>query len=112
MIRNVTGGHLREIFGYYGNVKNVDLKYDRKNRQSKGQATISFQTEKDAEHAMFYLDGGQIDGSEIKVSFVLVEQDHARGSSSPGNDLILYYVDLVFSLFIVFSGTEERSPRK
>eukprot|EP01040_Poterioochromonas_malhamensis_P022543 gene22543-27459_t len=48
--RNVTSGHLREIFGYYGNVKNVDLKYDRKNRQSKGQATISFQTEKDAEH--------------------------------------------------------------
>jgi RNA-binding protein with serine-rich domain 1 len=77
----VTPDHLREIFGYYGTVNAVDLKTDRKSHLSRGQATISFSTEKDAEHAMFYLDGGQIDGMVIKVSFVLVEHDRKRGPS-------------------------------
>ena len=57
------------------------MKFDRRNHLSKGQATISFVSEKDAEHAMFYLDGGQIDGNVIKVSFVLVEHDRKRTDS-------------------------------
>lgn len=43
-----------------------------------------FAQEKDAEQALFYLDGGQIDGNVIKVSFVLVNAPR-RHSPSPGN---------------------------
>ncbi|RYG60875.1 hypothetical protein EON64_19000, partial [archaeon] len=67
-------GHLKEIFGHYGRVKDVDLPVDRRNGIPRSYATISFDDEKEAEQAMFHLDGGQIDGNAIKVSFVLVQQ--------------------------------------
>ncbi len=65
--------HLIEIFGHYGSVKYVDLETDRRNGLSKGIATIGFESERDASNAMLFLDGGQIDGNTIKVSFILVQ---------------------------------------
>jgi hypothetical protein len=80
--RNVKNDHLQEIFGLYGNIRGIDLKTDRRNHLSKGEATITFSTEKDAEHALFHLDGGQIDGNIIKCSFVLVNPPLTLSSSS------------------------------
>jgi RNA recognition motif-containing protein len=53
-------------------VKGVDVDVDRRSGMSQGTATVTFSSEQDAEHALFYLDGGQIDNNVIKVSFVLV----------------------------------------
>lgn len=87
--------HLKEIFGHYGVVKYVDVEIDKRNGLSKGAATIGFLTEKDAEHAMFYLNGGQIDGNVIKVSFVLVQtSDRNRRSGM-----------LFYALHVVWSST-------
>jgi RNA recognition motif-containing protein len=79
--RNVKNDHLQEIFGYYGNIRGIDLKTDKKTHLSKGEATITFSTEKDAEHALFHLDGGQIDGNIIKCSFVLINPSSSSFST-------------------------------
>jgi RNA-binding protein with serine-rich domain 1 len=68
----VRAEHLKEIFGYFGTIINIQIDRDR-NGFPKGTAAVTLATEKDAEHAMFYLDGGQIDGNIIKVSFVLMD---------------------------------------
>lgn len=75
--------HLKEIFGTYGQVKDVDLPLDRRNGLHLGSATVVFNEEKEAEQAMFYMDGGQIDGNTIKVSFVLVQAKKRSPSPEP-----------------------------
>eukprot|EP01038_Epipyxis_sp_PR26KG_P011447 gene11447-15335_t len=80
--RIVKNGHLEEIFGTYGSIKGVDLDVDRKTGIPRGNATITFYDEKDAEQAKFYMDGGQIDGRIIKVSFVLVSKLRNDGGNT------------------------------
>ena len=72
-------GHIEEIFGYYGKIKSVDLEKDVRSGLSKGMAIVKYLTSKEAEHAVLHLDGGQIDGQKIKVTFVLVNK-RRRGS--------------------------------
>lgn len=67
--------HLREIFGYYGNVKDVEL-------QAKSTANVVFSCEQDAEQAKFHMDGGQIDGLQVKVSFILIDKKKRRDEPS------------------------------
>ena len=87
--------HIEEIFGSYGAVKNVDLQIDARVGLSKGYAYVTFEKSKDAEQAVLYLDGGQIDGNEIKVSFVLVSTNKRR-RDSPGIFIYSIVVSCVF----------------
>ena len=83
---NVTAGHLEEIFGLYGKVKKVDLAKDRQIGLSKGYAYVEFEERSMAEQAQIYLDGGQLDGNILKVSFILVNRRRKspdRRSASP-----------------------------
>ncbi|KAJ1415838.1 hypothetical protein B484DRAFT_352354 [Ochromonadaceae sp. CCMP2298] len=82
--RTVTAEHLREIFGSYGDVKGADVNIDMRNGFSKGSAQVSFASAKDAEHAMIYLDGGQIDHSVISVS-----DDPHRDERKSNHDVIV-----------------------
>ncbi|KAF8822719.1 Rna recognition motif-containing protein [Cardiosporidium cionae] len=70
--RNIHEEHLKEIFGYYGNVTMVNLAVDKAIGFPKGYAYIRFSDRKDAERAKERLNGGQIDGKVIKVDFILV----------------------------------------
>lgn len=78
LTRNVKSDHLKEIFGYYGTVNSVDLQIDEIAGLSMGYAYVTFEKSKDAEQAVLYLDGGQIDGNVIKVSFILVSTNKRR----------------------------------
>lgn len=80
LTRNVKSEHLLEIFSTYGKVKKVDLQIDQRVGLSKGNAYVEFDTSKDAEQAMLYLDGGQLDGNVIKVSFILINKRTRRQS--------------------------------
>ena len=51
---------------------------------SKGEAFISYEKNRDAEQAVIYLNGGQIDGNILKVSFVLVDKTKKKRAPSPG----------------------------
>lgn len=68
LTRNVTKEHLAEIFGVYGNLKEVDMPTDRVHTHlGKGEAFVAYATVDDAEKAMKHMDGGQIDGSELSI---------------------------------------------
>lgn len=86
--------HLREIFGYYGDVKSVDLEVDKKVGLSRGFAYIKFSSSSEAEEAAANMDDGQIDGQKIKVSFVLVQKKTQTGIAVNLNTKLFNYLDL------------------
>jgi RNA-binding protein with serine-rich domain 1 len=88
LTRNVTIEHLKEIFGFYGVVNEVYI--DDAFRSARKGATIVFNSEKEAQQALFYLDGGKIDGSIIKVSFVLVNSKRKEREQEVGGFFCFY----------------------
>ena len=68
--RNVTKDHLEEIFGCYGEIRHLKLNIAKSLKTL--SAIITFKKDRDAEQALINMDGGQIDGNVIKISFVLV----------------------------------------
>ena len=89
--------HLTEIFGVYGNVIRVELHVDRRFGLSRGNASVEFEKPtgvlsnhsrvqtsliihfSEAEQAVLFLDGGQLDGKILKVDFVLFDTKRSRG---------------------------------
>lgn len=83
LTKNVNKNHLLEIFKSYGPIKNVDLPNDRYHPHlSRGTAFIEFEKVEDAEKAIKFMDGGQIDGQEIAVSRVHSNKAVPRQRSS------------------------------
>jgi RNA-binding protein with serine-rich domain 1 len=80
--RTVKENHLREIFGTYGEVQSVEIEKDRRVGLPMGFAYVKFARAEDAEDAAAYMNGGQIDGMVVTVSFVLVSK---KRRESPGN---------------------------
>ena len=69
--KNVNTGHLKEIFGYYGSVKTVDLVMDDLTRKiPTGKAYIMFEKPEDADTAVKFMNGADIDGNKIKALVV------------------------------------------
>lgn len=67
MTRNINKDHLTEIFGNYGKVEHVDVLTDHVHPyMSRGQAFIEFENAEQAEKALSYMNGAQIDGMEIR----------------------------------------------
>lgn len=83
LTRNVSSNHLVEIFGAFGKVEKASVEFN-KNNMPKGSAILEFVSAEDAESAMRHLDGGQLDGQTIKVSYVLVRQKRRRASPDRG----------------------------
>jgi RNA recognition motif-containing protein len=80
-IRNVKNEHLEEIFGHFGPLKKAELRIDPRVKLSKGFAYVEYNSPSDAENAQLHMDGGQLDGNVLKVSFVLVNQRRRRSDS-------------------------------
>uniref|UniRef100_A0A0D9VAI8 RRM domain-containing protein n=1 Tax=Leersia perrieri TaxID=77586 RepID=A0A0D9VAI8_9ORYZ len=75
--RNVNEAHLKEIFGNFGEVVNVELSMDRMVNLPRGYGYIEFKKRTDAEKALLYMDGGQIDGNVVKLRFTLAPRQRA-----------------------------------
>ncbi|WVQ71294.1 hypothetical protein IAR50_000821 [Cryptococcus sp. DSM 104548] len=65
--KNVQVGHLEEIFGEYGRVVRVDMPLFEVSGLNRGKAALEFENSKAAEQAKKHMDGGQLDGSVLKV---------------------------------------------
>ncbi|WOL01260.1 serine/arginine-rich splicing factor SR45-like isoform X2 [Canna indica] len=78
--RNINEAHLKEIFGNFGEVVNVELAMDRLVNLPRGYGYVEFKKKVDAEKALLYMDGGQIDGCVVRVRFTLTQRQKA---SSP-----------------------------
>ena len=67
--RNVAKDHVQEIFSTYGTIKHVDMPCDSIHPVfNKGFAYVEYEKQEDANNACKFMDGGQIDGQEVKVS--------------------------------------------
>ena len=85
LTRNVSSDHLWEVFGRYGRVRSVDLARDERVGLPLGRAQVTFYKTRDAEDAVAYLDGGQLDGNVIEVSFLLQRRPEAREAGGEGS---------------------------
>uniref|UniRef100_A0A0E0KXJ1 RRM domain-containing protein n=1 Tax=Oryza punctata TaxID=4537 RepID=A0A0E0KXJ1_ORYPU len=79
----------------YGEVINVELSMDRVVNLPRGYGYVEFKNRADAEKALLYLDGGQIDGNVVKVRFAFPPQQRAAASPKalrppPKGDVIDY----------------------
>ncbi|KAI6346693.1 hypothetical protein MCOR25_010971 [Pyricularia grisea] len=70
LTKNVTEDHLRDIFGQYGEIRDLDLPINRQGT-NRGTAYILYVQEPDAESAIAHMHEGQIDGATVNVSIVL-----------------------------------------
>ncbi|CAG8530794.1 20671_t:CDS:2 [Racocetra persica] len=59
-----------EIFGTFGRIRSVEMALDEKWQMNKGMAFIDFDTRAEAERAISYMDGGQLDGAVLTCTFV------------------------------------------
>ena len=75
--RNVREAHLKEIFSNYGEVQRVTFRQQRGETRS---AELVFSKESQANNAVYFMDAGVIDGSEVKVSFILIQQQRIKGN--------------------------------
>ncbi|KAE8706151.1 Serine/arginine-rich splicing factor SR45 [Hibiscus syriacus] len=57
--------------GNFGEVANVDLAMDRVLNLPRGYGYVEFKTRADAEKALLYMDGAQIDGNVVRAKFTL-----------------------------------------
>lgn len=71
LTKNVNEDHLREIFGQYGTIRDLDLPMNRQFNTNRGTAYILYVNETDAESAIAHMHEAQLDGAVINVSIVL-----------------------------------------
>ncbi|TVY78310.1 RNA-binding protein with serine-rich domain [Lachnellula suecica] len=71
LTKNVNEEHLREIFGSYGQIRDLDMPMNRQFNTNRGTAYILYTSEADAEAAIAHMHESQIDGAIINVSIVL-----------------------------------------
>ncbi|KAF7331816.1 RNA-binding domain-containing protein [Mycena kentingensis (nom. inval.)] len=67
LTRNVAEVHLKAIFGFYGDIVQMDLPTFGKSGQNRGKAALEFTDAPSASKAASYMNGGQIDGAVVKV---------------------------------------------
>ena len=67
---NVKENHIKEIFSNYGEIKGVYIPKKGKRNLKENYAFIEFIKKENAEEAQLYMDGGQIDGKEVKVEIL------------------------------------------
>lgn len=87
--RNLTKNHIIEIFSQYGEVKGVEIPYDKDSKLPKGYIFVEYQTKEDAENASLYLGGAQIDGQIIKIN-QLNTNNANHNSTLPVNNKTVY----------------------
>ncbi len=74
-----------DSFAEFGKVRSINLNPDRKTGWSKGYAMIEYELKREAEAAIAGMDGKQLLGKEVSVSFAFVSgADGGEGRVSGG----------------------------
>ncbi|KAK8008166.1 hypothetical protein PG991_010717 [Apiospora marii] len=89
LTKNINEDHLREVFGQYGPIKDLDLPMNRQFNTNRGTAYILFNHEADAEAAIAHMHEAQVDGATINVSIVLPRRkfSHSPPTASRGANI-------------------------
>ncbi|MCJ1477207.1 hypothetical protein MMC13_005878 [Lambiella insularis] len=78
LTKNVNEDHLREIFGAYGPIREVELPINRQFMTNRGTAYILYATPTASEAAIAHMHEAQLDGAVIHVSIVLPRRKFSR----------------------------------
>ncbi|KAE8374328.1 hypothetical protein BDV26DRAFT_46275 [Aspergillus bertholletiae] len=89
LTKNVTELHLREIFGSFGGIENLDLPMNKAFMTNRGTAYILYNDPADAEAAIAHMHEAQLDGAVLSVSIVLPRRAFSR-SPPPQNGRVSF----------------------
>jgi len=78
LTKNVNEAHLREIFGSYGDIEDLEMPINRQFLTNRGIAYVLYATPAHAESAIAHMHEAQIDGATINVSIVLPRRRFSR----------------------------------
>lgn len=78
LTKNVNENHLREIFGSYGEIEELEMPMNRQFLTNRGIAYVLYTTSEDAENAIAHMHEAQLDGALINVSIVLPRRRFSR----------------------------------
>jgi RNA-binding protein with serine-rich domain 1 len=78
LTKNVNEAHLREIFGSYGDIEDLEMPINRQFLTNRGIAYVLYATPADAESAIAHMHEAQLDGATINVSIVLPRRRFSR----------------------------------
>lgn len=84
---------LKDVFGKYGNIEDVQIVYDAQTGRSRGFAFVYFEDKNDAAAAKDQCNGIEMDGRKIRVDFSVTQRAHTptpgiymgRPTNSPRN---------------------------
>ncbi len=80
---NTDNDRLREVFSAYGEVVDVHIVMDRDTGRPRGFAFVEMAVDEDAEKAIAGLNGGDVDGRQLKVAEA--QPRGQRGGSRQGS---------------------------
>lgn len=78
LTKNVNESHLREIFGSYGDIEDLEMPINRQFLTNRGIAYVLYATPAHAESAIAHMHEAQLDGATINVSIVLPRRRFSR----------------------------------
>ncbi|KFX97362.1 hypothetical protein V490_02822 [Pseudogymnoascus sp. VKM F-3557] len=68
LTKNINENHLRELFGSFGEIVDMDMPMNRQFGTNRGTAYILYEVEADADQAIAHMHEAQLDGAVISVS--------------------------------------------
>jgi cold-inducible RNA-binding protein len=77
---------LTSIFSQYGAVESVNVVTDRMTGQPRGFAFVEMSSREDAEKAISYLNGSDLQGRTLNVNEARPKTDSPRGGARGGNN--------------------------
>ncbi|KAF7355104.1 RNA-binding domain-containing protein [Mycena sanguinolenta] len=83
--RNVVETHLKTIFGFYGEIVQIDLPVYGKSGQNRGKAALEYADPPSAQKAASHMNGGQIDGAVVKVELSDLPRSLALSFPAPSS---------------------------
>ncbi|KAL1636525.1 hypothetical protein SLS56_001108 [Neofusicoccum ribis] len=82
LTKNVNEDHLREIFGAYGRIQDLDMPINRQFMTNRGTAYIMYGDAPSAEAAIAHMHEAQLDGAVLAVSILFAEQESEEEQES------------------------------
>jgi len=83
---SVDSATLGEVFEDHGKVQECTVMFDRNTGRSRGFAFVTFETMESAEAAKAALDGAEVGGRNLRVTFPLLREGGGRGERRPFRD--------------------------
>lgn len=78
---STTEEELRSVFAQAGSVENISMPIDRATGRKRGFAFVDMSNDRDANVAMFRLNGSRLDGRAMTVRLATPKSDRSNGAA-------------------------------